>query len=186
MPRPPSRTPRPSTETSSRTEDAGTCPHQITYGAVPLAQDGWLLVTPIPDEVIRQGRQGFFLSIIIVSVLVLIAAFYLGLRLASNLSIPLKALDRAMKRIGRGELAPGPTVLTGDEVGRLASSFYRMKQILRTLLSRTREATDEISSASNQILAAAREQSAGNLPAKRQRQGDHGRPWRNSAPRPEP
>ncbi|WP_374763884.1 sensor histidine kinase NtrY-like [Yunchengibacter salinarum] len=69
----------------------------------------------------------FNVVFIIVALLVLLAAIWIGLRFSSRLVTPLSNLVDAAERVGKGDLAVRvPHVPTGDEVGTLSRAFNRM------------------------------------------------------------
>ncbi|MBL4837824.1 MAG: HAMP domain-containing protein [Kordiimonadaceae bacterium] len=79
-----------------------------------------------------EGRRSdiqlqFNMVFIIISLLILLAAIWVGLWFASRLVTPLSNLVDAAERVGKGDLtARVPSVPTSDEVGTLSRAFNRM------------------------------------------------------------
>ncbi len=89
----------------------------------------------------------FNVVFIIVALLILLAAIWVGLWFSSRLVTPLSNLVDAAERVGQGDLAARvPTVPTSDEVGTLSRAFNRMTdQIARhqdALLAANQELDD--------------------------------------------
>jgi len=69
----------------------------------------------------------FNVVFIIVALLILLAAIWVGLRFSSKLVTPLSALVDAADRVGQGDLAARvPNMASSDEVGTLSRAFNRM------------------------------------------------------------
>ncbi len=69
----------------------------------------------------------FSVVFIIISLLILLAAIWVGLWFSSRLVTPLSHLVNASERIGQGDLdVRVPSLPTGDEVGTLSRAFNRM------------------------------------------------------------
>ena len=103
------------------------------YYALPLDDEGLLLVKVIELEVLRKEMSSLLRSILISSLVVLFIAFYLSYRLAENASAPLKKLEEVADRIADGNISCPVDVITGDEIGSLSCSFLRMQQELSKL-----------------------------------------------------
>ncbi len=106
---------------------------QKIYYALPLDNEGLLLVKVIEFEVLRKEMTSLLGSILISSLVVLFIAFYLSYRLAENASAPLKKLEEVADRIADGDISCPVNVITGDEIGALSCSFLRMQQELSKL-----------------------------------------------------
>ncbi len=103
------------------------------YYALPLDNEGLLLVKVIEFDVFRKEMTSLLGSILISSLLVLLITFYLSYRLAENASAPLKELEEVADRIADGDISFPVTVITGDEIGALSCSFLRMQRELSKL-----------------------------------------------------
>jgi methyl-accepting chemotaxis protein len=106
---------------------------QRTCYGLPLDGADLLLVKAIPFEALPRETTSFLASILISSLIVLFIAFYLSYRLAENASSPLKKLEAVADNIAEGDLSYPVSVITGDEIGALSCSFFRMQQELNRL-----------------------------------------------------
>ena len=106
---------------------------QRIYYALPLDDKDLLLVKVIVFEALGKEMTSLLASILISSLVVLFIALYLSYRLAENASAPLKKLEDVADRIAGGDISRPVDVITGDEIGVLAHSFFRMQQELNKL-----------------------------------------------------
>jgi serine phosphatase RsbU (regulator of sigma subunit) len=121
-------------------------------GPMPLVSEGgawWAQMSPFPLGPARQltievmipesdllGNLGYLrLGILLVMLAGLALAIGRAVRLARLYSRPIEALVRESERISRGDLEPGPAVVSSiREVHRLAETHGRMRASLQTLL----------------------------------------------------
>lgn len=121
-------------------------------GPLPLVSEGdawWAQMSPFPLGPARQftievmvpesdllGNLGYLrLGILLVMLVGLALAIARAVRLARLYSRPIEALVRESERISRGDLEPGPAVVSSiREVHRLAETHGRMRASLKTLL----------------------------------------------------
>lgn len=121
-------------------------------GPMPLVSEGdswWAEMSPFPLGPGRQftievmvpesdllGNLGYLrLGILLVMLVGLALAIARAVRLARLYSRPIEALVRESERISRGDLEPGPAVVSSiREVHRLAETHGRMRASLKTLL----------------------------------------------------
>lgn len=81
----------------------------------------------------RSGFQiGFFLLYAVVSLLLLLAAIWLGLYFANQLVRPISELINASQRIGQGDLSVRVPTSGRDEIASLSKSFNKMTGDLET------------------------------------------------------
>ena len=106
---------------------------QKIYHALALHNGDLLLVKVIEYNALRKEMNSLLVSILISSLVVLLIAFYLSYKLAENASNPLKKLESIADRIADGDISCPVNVITGDEIGALSSSFFRMQQELSRL-----------------------------------------------------
>jgi methyl-accepting chemotaxis protein len=100
-------------------------------------------------------------TIIIVSILVVVACLGIGIMLSRGIIGPLSELTSAAQTIGKGDLTTEVKVEREDELGILANVFRGMISSLRSLVQKTKQAGTQIVTASNQILAASQQQATG-------------------------
>jgi class 3 adenylate cyclase len=105
-------------------------------GIVPVSMVSYITLSQIHE--IQAGRLGVsdFLSgmpLVIGFLLVLsvVVAVRLATFVAQSVSGPLRQVNSAMERIGKGELDPSVAVVSNDEIGSLADGFNKMARGLR-------------------------------------------------------
>ena len=103
------------------------------YYALPLDNEGLLLVKVMEFQALRKEMTSLLGSILISSLVIFLIAFYLSYRLAENASTPIKKLEEVADRIADGDISFPVNVITGDEIGALSCSFLRMQQELSRL-----------------------------------------------------
>ncbi len=106
---------------------------QRIYYALPLGNKELLLVKVMPFHTLRNEMTSLLGSILVSSIAILLIAFYLSYRLAENASAPLKKLEAVADKIAEGNLSCPVDVITGDEIGALSHSFFRMQRELNNL-----------------------------------------------------
>jgi len=133
----------------------------LIYCGVPLNNVQKILVKVIDFGGAREDGMSLLKTTALISVLILIVAFFLSYGLAASVSRPIKDLERAAKRIAEGELGSRTNTFSGDEVGALAYSFSIMESWLNRVIGQVKDAVMHISSASNEIAAASEQQASG-------------------------
>ncbi|MCC2670296.1 MAG: hypothetical protein K0Q72_2767 [Armatimonadetes bacterium] len=100
-------------------------------------------------------------QLLILGVSLLVVSLLAGLGIARSIAVPLTAaVDRAQS-LSHGDLTQPPLpVKTGDETGRLASTFNTMTANLAVMARQTRSITGDLNAAVAQILASTQEQAA--------------------------
>lgn len=88
-------------------------------------------------KLLEQHRESiqisFVLIFVVVALLLLLAAVWIGLNLATQLAHPISNLIAAAERVGKGDLtARVKTDATSDEIGTLSRAFNRMTEQIET------------------------------------------------------
>jgi len=83
-------------------------------------------------------------TLLVISFIVTILAFLIGLYLSRSISVPLKKLRTIMAGVGHGNLDLEVKINTKDEVGDLADSFNKMVSDLRTSTTSIKNLNKEI------------------------------------------
>ena len=84
-----------------------------------------------------------------------------GFIIQRSISVPLRGFMGFVERIGTGDLTQKAPPASGDEVGKLGEMLDQMVLGLRDLAGQTRTATENLNSASAEILASVQQQVAG-------------------------
>lgn len=101
------------------------------------------------------------LVVIILTIAITILMIVLALRLSSSISNPLKQLVNEADRISEGDLTGEPIkIKSKDELGKLAESFNRMKESLRSLIGNTASMSENVAATAEQLSASSEETSA--------------------------
>jgi signal transduction histidine kinase/CheY-like chemotaxis protein len=126
--------------------------------ALPLALTA---ITPVENALLPVHQAvGRLVVVLVASLLVIILV--IGL-VARRITEPLRALDAAVERIGRGDYTATPAVESNDEIGRLATAVDRMSRIIaeregqlqqaaRVLEQRVDERSRALQAANQQLL----------------------------------
>ena len=115
---------------------SGADPWWAELSPFPLGPGRRLTIEVMVPESDLLGNLGYLrLGIVLVMLAGLALAMVRAVRLARLYSRPIEALVRESERISRGDLEPGPAVVSSiREVHRLADAHGRMRLSLRTLL----------------------------------------------------
>lgn len=113
------------TELASSTRNEAGSP--VFAAAVPVQDSGWVTNAEIPvDEALAPLRDRLQRAVV-VGLLVLLAAMFLGSVLARVLTAPIALLQSATRRMANEEYVPGSlAVRSGDELEQLANDFEQM------------------------------------------------------------
>lgn len=87
-------------------------------------------------------------------------AAFIGIATSRSLTRPLSEFQQFVTSIGEGDLTRKSAREGGDEIGRLAHGLNLMVTKLRHMASQTRGATENLTSATMEIVASAKQQSA--------------------------
>ena len=101
------------------------------------------------------------LVVIILTLIITTIMIILALRLSSSISNPLKQLVKEVDLISDGDLTGEPIkVKTKDELGKLAESFNKMRDSLRSLIGTTASMSENVAATAEQLSASSEETSA--------------------------
>jgi len=109
---------------------------------VPVGDTGMGLVLAVPLDPFMgdANRMVFYLAMVgLMIVVVTLVSGYLTLRSAAA---PLRSLEEASRRIGKGDLTTEVEIASADEVGRLSATFRDMVHGLREALASSREVSE--------------------------------------------
>jgi methyl-accepting chemotaxis protein len=103
----------------------------------------------------------FAISAMVFGVLLVVALlFTVGVLTQRSITRPLGAFMQFVGRVGEGDLTHQAKISSADELGELAQQLDRMVAGLRDVAGQTRLATENLNSASAEILASAQQQAA--------------------------
>lgn len=138
-------------ETEEVRQIVGTAETELVYGAVPVILGARLLgvvvaATEVPLHVVKQGAQvvealseyrqltilkqpiknNYVITMVLVTLVVIFSAIWVGLYLAKKITVPLQQLSAATKEVAQGHWAHRIEGEGEDEIGTLVSAFNRM------------------------------------------------------------
>ncbi len=119
-----------------------------------LSLSGWTLVTLIPEKEITRQTAPISFVIFSFSLVAVAIAFLASVLISRSYTRRLEQLDRMMNSVQKGNLDVPVERPTGDEVGRLFSSFSQMTQELKELMDRQYLSGQEVKSAQLKALRA--------------------------------
>ncbi len=89
-------------------------------------------------------KMTLYLTLGVMSLLIVLAATWFGFRLAKELSAPVQALADGTDRIAKGDLSVRLEDTSGDELGSLVRSFNRMAEDLQAARTRLMSANERL------------------------------------------
>lgn len=99
----------------------------------------WHFVTSVPYGELMQGRSYIGKTIIWAIVITLLAAYGIGIAFASSLVVPIRRMERYMKKVVKGDFTGTLQVDSRDEIGLLAQGLTDMVGQLVKLLDEVYE-----------------------------------------------
>jgi len=140
--------------------------------ALVEAVDNLKSFTKSEFKVFIEGSKSHVIATItqvgVVSVIIVIVAFVIGVGFARSLVRPVKNIVNVLKEVAKGDLTKKTEVNTKDEIGELGNTLNQMTGDLNTLIAQIRDASRELNSATQQIASSsqgisdgAQQQSAG-------------------------
>ena len=89
-------------------------------------------------------KMNLYITLGVMSLLIVLGASWFGFRLAKEMSAPLQALADGTERIARGDLNVRLEDTSGDELGSLVRSFNRMAEDLQAARTRLMSANERL------------------------------------------
>ncbi|MBE6024979.1 MAG: HAMP domain-containing protein [Cellulosilyticum sp.] len=123
--------------------------HTLVVNAV--SNNGWLIVTEIPEEVLMLRINKVVNIIWILIVIIAIIAIGLGNNISRNIVSSVEQLKNLMKKAAIGDLTVTAKVKGKDEMAELGSSFNDMLKNIRMLLMEAKNTTKNSLEISNVI-----------------------------------
>lgn len=133
---------------------------EVILSYLTVDKTGWKLVGIMPRDEIEMEvmpiRSNFNKLLVIVVCWGLLASLILLFLMDAMILKPIKGMIRLMGSAENGDLSVQAEVKSGDEVGRLLSSFNNMLEGQKSILNQVRETADELSASSIQASSIAR------------------------------
>ncbi|HVP68975.1 MAG TPA: methyl-accepting chemotaxis protein [Anaeromyxobacteraceae bacterium] len=112
---------------------------------------GTALVTYLAEERVETDAGSYWRALLTLGLATYAVAAVLVWITARAFTFPLQLLRRAADRMASGDLTASPPILSGDEVGHLASDFRRMAQGLSGLVGEVQEASRGVDDACREL-----------------------------------
>jgi len=96
-------------------------------------------------------RSGYFVLLVLMTLLILFSATWLGFYLAKEMTIPIQELAEATDQVAEGNLDFKINIKAQDEVGSLVKSFNKMTRDLKTSQMELRKTNTELSKTSEEV-----------------------------------
>lgn len=132
----------------------------VILSYLTVAKTGWKLIGIMPREEIEKEvmpiRNNFNKLLVIVVCWGLLASLILLLLMDKMILKPIKGMIGLMGSAENGDLSVQAEVKSGDEVGRLLSSFNNMLEGQKSILNQVRETADALTASSIQASSIAR------------------------------
>ncbi|MBA1273136.1 methyl-accepting chemotaxis protein [Stutzerimonas azotifigens] len=119
--------------------------------AVPFSGGPWLVLASLPQAEISDVTWQVGVRLVVGSLAALLIAVVLVVWLLRRRLRPLAALVTQARALGAGDLQARMAVDSNDEIGELASSFNQMGEALSTMVSRIRQAAQQVSSGAQNL-----------------------------------
>ncbi|WP_058300290.1 methyl-accepting chemotaxis protein [Gorillibacterium timonense] len=126
-------------------------PKKAVYVTNPAT--GWKVVGTIEVSEINDASRGILNTTLIVLGISVLIGVILVLWIIRSISVPLKRLNEATKRIANGDLTEDIVTKSRDELGQLSDSVNEMMHKLRDLIGGVIHSSQNVAAASQQISA---------------------------------
>ena len=129
-------------------------------GYAPVKSAGWSLAVSLPvTEAMEEVSALRQISLITIVVVLVIAAIFI-VWFARRIAKPIQTLEVAVNKIADGDLTQtNLDIRSNDEIGRLAKSFERMTENVRSLIKQISNEAQQLAASSEQLTASAEQSS---------------------------
>ncbi len=112
----------------------------------PVYSSDWVVICKAPYSDFYEGINELFYSMLLISVIALVIAFFVGMFVVNIALKPLKKVGFAIKEIASGDadLTKRLPVGSKDEIGNLASGFNDFTEKLNIIVSELKDSKDDL------------------------------------------
>ena len=112
----------------------------------PVYSSDWVVICKAPYSDFYEGINVLFYSMLLISVIALVIAFFVGMFVVNIALKPLKKVGFAIKEIASGDadLTKRLPVGSKDEIGNLASGFNDFAEKLNIIVSELKDSKDDL------------------------------------------
>ena len=134
--------------------------HRDIFSGVRIDTGDWTIVMRVSEHEIISPIRETLLQILLISCAGLLATFLVLLWLAKKISRPITEAVNIARKVSKGDFTVQVPVETDDETGRLLSALGSMIRNLNSLIGQVQRSGVQVTSSSNELAAAAKEQEA--------------------------
>ena len=116
-----------------------------------IPETRWYIMTSMYMDEISESTGAILLNSVIVGIISLIFAAFMGLLFANSITRPIKSMVATMGQVEKGDMTVISQVKSKDEIGRLSKSFNKMIEQVHSLISNAAEVSMQVSVASTSL-----------------------------------
>jgi methyl-accepting chemotaxis protein len=132
----------------------------------------WTLFYMIPEKSLEAPVAALTKRIVLLSMLIIVLAFVIGMLFAGGILGPIKALSGAAENLSRGELGSRAMVKAADELGHLGRSFNTMAERLEAMVRSEKQTNEKLQATVAACVSFAEKIGVGDLTARLRVDGD--------------
>ena len=134
--------------------------HRDIFSGVRIDTGDWTIVMRVSEDEIISPIKETLLQILLISCAGLLATFLVLLWLAKKISSPITEAVNIARNVSKGDFTVQVPEGADDETGRLLSALGSMIRNLNSLISQVQRSGVQVTSSTNELAAAAKEQEA--------------------------
>ncbi|MEH7384289.1 methyl-accepting chemotaxis protein [Bacillus sp. JJ1521] len=120
---------------------------------------GWKIAGVMEQSEIDEATQGILLSTFLIVAIFIFIGLVIAILIVRGITKPLNALMKVTDRVSNGDLTQSIKVKNNDEVGQLGTSFNKMLDSLRELLTHVDEKSQTLAASSEELTASSEQNS---------------------------
>jgi len=133
---------------------------QYIFSGARIDTGDWTIVMRVSEDEIISPIRDILLHILFISCVGLLATFLVLAWLAKKISGPITDAVNIARKVSKGDFTVQVPEVTDDETGRLLSALDSMIRNLNALIGQVQRSGVQVTSSSNELAAAAKEQEA--------------------------
>ncbi len=134
--------------------------HEDIFSGVKIETGDWTIVMRVSREEITRPIKETLFHILLISCFGLMGTFFVLVWLAKKISGPITEAVEIAHKVSNGDFTAQVPEATDDETGRLLGALGAMIRNLNVLVGQVQRSGVQVTSSSNQLAAAAKEQEA--------------------------
>lgn len=114
---------------------------------------GWKIGATMYEYEVTNAASGILTEMAVVIGISIVVGSLIVFFIVRSIIQPLRRLSSSAERISEGDLTETVAITSSDEIGQLGTSFNKMAESLRTVITKLNNSIDQMSSSSEQLLA---------------------------------